>query len=89
MKAYFSAFVNWESNNWAPLLPIAKFAYNNSMNASTGHIAFELNCGYHVHVFFEDKYNAHSKSSSAKGLAMKLRELINVCLQNLLYAQDL
>ena len=64
---------------------MAEFAYNNSKNASTGHTPFKLNCGYHPYVFFEDNYNACSKSSSAKRLAIKLRELMNVCRQNFLH----
>ena len=45
MEAYLQAFVNFEQNNWARLLPMAEFAYNNAKNASTGYILFELNCG--------------------------------------------
>ncbi len=37
MKAYLRAFVNFEQDDWAKLLPIAKFAYNNAKIASTGH----------------------------------------------------
>ena len=47
MKAYFWAFVNWGQNDWAQLLPIAEFAYNNSKNASMGHMPFKLNCEYY------------------------------------------
>lgn len=47
MKAYFRAFVNIEQNDWARLLPIARFAYNNAKNASTGYTTSELNYGYH------------------------------------------
>ena len=53
MKAYFRAFVNFEQNNWARLLPMAKFAYNNDKNASTGHTPFELNYGLHPRVSYE------------------------------------
>ena len=47
MEAYLWAFFNFEQNNWARLLPMVDFAYNNTRNASTGHMLFELNCGYH------------------------------------------
>ena len=47
MKAYLQAFVNFEQNNWARVLPMAEFAYINAKNASTGHTPFELNFGYH------------------------------------------
>ena len=47
MEAYLRAFVNFEQNDWARLLPMAEFAYNNAKNASTGYTPFKLNCGYH------------------------------------------
>ena len=68
---------------------MGEFAYNNSKNASTGHTPYRLNCGYHPYISFENKCNARSRSSSAKGLATELRELINIYYQNLLHAQDL
>ena len=68
---------------------MAKFTYNNSKNVSIGHIFFKFNCGYYSYIPFEDKCNKHSRSSFAKGLAMKFGELMNICCQNLLYAQDL
>ncbi len=48
MEAYLRAFGNFEQNDWARLLPMAKFAYNNAKSASTGHTPFKLNCGYHL-----------------------------------------
>ena len=47
MEAYLRAFVNWEQNDWARLLPMAEFAYNNAKNASTGYTPFKLNYGFH------------------------------------------
>ena len=40
MEAYLQAFVNYEQNDWAKLLPIAKFAYNHAKNVSIGHTPF-------------------------------------------------
>ena len=54
-----------------------------------GHMPFKLNYGYHSHDSLKDKYDICFKSSLVKGLAVKLRELINICHQNLLHAQDL
>ena len=89
IKAYLCAFVNWEQNDWVWLLPIKKFAYNNSKNASTDYTFFELNCGYHPRVSFKNKCDVRFRSFSAKKLAVELRKLINVCHQNLLHAQEL
>ena len=89
MEAYLWAFVNFEQNDWAKLLPIAEFAYNNAKNASTGYTSFELNCGYHPRVSYKKNVDPRSKSKSADDLANDLRELMAVCRENLQHAQDL
>ncbi len=89
MEAYLRAFVNWEQDDRARLLPMAEFTYNNAKNASTGHTPFELNCGYYPRVSFEEDVDPRSRSRLANELAEELRELIEVCCQNLLHAQEL
>ncbi len=89
MEAYLKVFVNWEQDDWARLLPMAEFAYNNAKSASIGHILFELNCGYHPRVSFEEDVDPHLRSRSANELAEELRELMEGCCQNLLHAQEL
>ncbi len=70
-------------------MPITEFTYNNAKNANTGHTPFELNCGYHPRVSFEEDVNTRLRSRSANKLAEELRELMEVCYQNLLHAQEL
>ena len=91
MEAYLQAFVNFEQNDWAYLLPTAELAYNNAKNASTGYTSFELNCGYHSCVSYkkEEILNSRSKSKTAVELFFKLKELIIICQQNLYHAQEL
>ena len=89
MEAYLRAFVNWEQNDWTRLLPMAEFTYNNAKNASTSHTPFKLNCGLHPQVFFKDNVDSCSKSCSADELAKELREMIEICQQHLLHAQEL
>ncbi len=60
MKAYLQAFVNFEQDNWARLLPMAEFAYNNAKNASTGYTPFKLNCGYYLQAFYKKDVNPRS-----------------------------
>ena len=79
IETYLRAFVNWEQNDWARLLPMAEFVYNNAKNASTGHIPFKLNCGFHPQVSFEDNIDLCSRSCSADELAKELRELMDIC----------
>ena len=65
---------------------MAEFAYNNAKNTSTGHTPFELNRGYNLRVFFKEDVDLRSRSRFANKLAEELRELIEVCYQNLLHA---
>ncbi len=89
MEAYLRVFVNWEQDNGVNLLPMPEFAYNNAKNASTGHTPFKLNCGYHPKVSFEEDVDPRSRSRSANKLAKELRELMEVCCQNLFHVQQL
>ena len=68
---------------------MAEFAYNNAKNASTGHMPFELNCGYHPRMSYEEEVDPRSKSKSADKLSAELRELMFVCRENLHHAQEL
>ena len=70
-------------------MPIAEFAYNNAKNAKSGHTSFELNYSYHLQVFFEDNINFYSKSHFADKLTKELKELMDICQQNLFYTQKL
>ena len=89
MKRYLQAFVNFEQNNWAKLLPMAKFAYNNAKNSSTGHTPFEVNCGYHPCVSFETDTVPYSRSKSVDKLSAELQNLMTVCQENLHHTQEL
>ena len=73
MEAYLRAFVNFKQNDWARLLPMAEFAYNNVKNASTGHMSLELNCGYHLQMSYEEDVDPCSQSKSVDELSVELR----------------
>ena len=89
IEAYLRVFVNFKQNDWVKLLPIAEFAYNNAKNASTGYTSFELNCGYHPYVSYEQDLDLHSKLRTVEELSFELQKLITVCQQNLHHAQEL
>ncbi|KAI1667229.1 rve domain containing protein [Pyrenophora tritici-repentis] len=46
LKQYLRAYVNYEQDNWALLLPMAEFKANSAINASTGISAFVATKGY-------------------------------------------
>ena len=86
MEAYLRAFINFEQNDWARLLLMAEFTYNNAKNVNTGHTPFELNYDYHPQMLYKEKVDSHSKSKSADKLSAELRELMIVCQENLYHA---
>ena len=83
MKAYLRVFVNFNQNDWARLLPMAEFAYNNAKNASNGHTPFELNCGYHLQILYKKDVNLRFQFNSADKLAAELEEVMIICQKNL------
>ena len=89
MEVYLWVFVNFEQNDWARLLLMAEFAYNNAKNASIDFTPFEFNCGYYPWVSYKEDLDPHSKSRTAEELSSELRELMTVCQQNLHHAQEL
>ena len=72
IETYLWAFINFEQNDWTRLLPMAKFVYNNAKNASTGHMPFKLNCGYHSCVSFKKDTNPCSWLKTADKLLAEL-----------------
>ena len=85
MEVYLKAFINWEQDNWARLLPMAEFTYNNAKNSNTNHILFEFNCNYYPRVFLEENVDSRLKFCFANKLAKNLRELIEICWQHLFH----
>src|SRR5260370_11894564 len=47
LEQYLWTYMNYQQDDWATLLPMAKFAYNNAMNATMGVSPFFANKGYH------------------------------------------
>jgi len=47
IEAYLRAFVQHEQDDWVSLLPMAEFAYNNSVTVGNGMTPFFANYGFH------------------------------------------
>src|SRR6266436_10224235 len=47
LEQYLWTYMNYQQDNWAMLLLMAEFAYNNAMNMMTGVSPFFVNKGYH------------------------------------------
>src|SRR5260221_5618140 len=48
LEQYLWTYTNYQQDDWAMLLPMAKFAYNNAMNVTMGVSPFFANKGYHL-----------------------------------------
>ena len=89
MEAYLQVFVDFEQKDWARLLPIAEFAYNNAKNTSTGHTPFELNYGYYPQMSYKEDVDLGFQSKSVNKLSAKLSELMIIYRENLHHTQEL
>ena len=89
IETYLGAFVNFEQNDWARLLTMAEFVYNNAKNASTGYRPFELNCAYHPWISYEKDLDPRSQSKTAEELSSELQNLMAAYQQNLDHAHKL
>lgn len=47
LEQYLRCFLNYQQDNWAQLLPLAEFAYNNTVHTSTNQTPFFALHGYH------------------------------------------
>ncbi len=48
LEQYLWVYTNYQQDDWATLLPMAEFTYNNAMNVTTGVSPFFANKGYHL-----------------------------------------
>src|SRR5258705_1365813 len=86
LEQYLQVYMNYQQDDWATLLPMAKFAYNNATNATTGVSPFFANKGYHP----EFASDPQVKTSLAKAQAfMADLECVQVELkENIAQAQE-
>ncbi|KIN99009.1 hypothetical protein M404DRAFT_156300 [Pisolithus tinctorius Marx 270] len=50
LEQYLQVYCNYQQDNWADLLPLAEFAYNNAPSATTSVSPFFTNKGYHPNI---------------------------------------
>src|SRR5258707_6727662 len=73
LEQYLQAYMNYQQDNWALLLPLAEFTYNNAMSAITGISPFFTNKGYHLRLL--TNLLAPSLSSKAQCYVVDLDQL--------------
>jgi len=86
LEQYIRIYCTYQQDNWARLLPIAEFAYNNAPNASTGITPFFANKGYHPNITVHPEY--HLASDRARDFVVDLDELHQILRDEIVLAQN-
>jgi hypothetical protein len=72
LEQYLHLYVNYDQDNWAALLPLAEFAYNNAPHSSTNMSPFFATYGYHPTLDIAPRL---ARAGSAAEHAENLRDL--------------
>src|SRR5258705_9625248 len=72
LEQYLRVYMNYQQDDWAMLLPMAKFAYNNAMNTTMGVSPFFVNKGYHPE--FTADLQADTSSAEAQTFVVDLEQ---------------
>ena len=86
LEQYLRCSINYYQDNWVDLLPLAEFAYNNTIQDSTKQTSFFAN--YDQHLRFDQFHLSISKNPAAKDLATRLLEIQKDMKIKLLEAQE-
>ena len=73
LEQYLHVYCNYQQDNWADLLPLAEFAYNNAPSATTGISPFFTNKGYHPNISIHLEHDL--TSACAREFTVDLDEL--------------
>jgi hypothetical protein len=86
LEQYLRCTINYHQDNWTELLPLAEFAYNNTIQGSTQQIPFFANYEYHPKF---DQFDFNKVENLAAGdLATQLSEIHMEMKNKFLDAQD-
>jgi hypothetical protein len=89
MEQYLRAFATYEQDNWVDLLPLAEFAYNNSVHTTTRLTPFFANYGYHPEMHFKPLKDARFRFERAADERLgKLQMARNRLRDSILEAQE-
>src|SRR5258706_12945716 len=86
LEQYLHTYTNYQQDNWAPLLPLVEFTYNNAASATTGVSPFLMNKGYHPRLTMDPI--APSSSSEAQHYVMDLDQLHSQLKASIMEAQE-
>ena len=73
LEQYIRVYCNYQQDDWFGLLPLAEFAYNNTLSVTTMVTPFYANKGYHTNPTIHLEWDL--PSSQAKEFITNLDEL--------------
>ena len=65
IEAYLRSYISHEMDDWVDLLPMAEYAYNNTVTSATGMTPFYANYGWHPETVNPRKAEASNPASEA------------------------
>jgi hypothetical protein len=71
LETYLRTFINYDQDDWYSLLPLAEFAYNNSVTQATQLTPFYTNYGYHSKTIWKSSEETKNPPSKAYALSIK------------------
>lgn len=85
---YLRIFCSYDQDNWFNLLPLAEFAYNDSLQEPTKMTPFFANYGYHPCFQSEIVVASEHAAPAAVDFASHLQEVQERLIENVKHAQD-
>jgi len=80
LEQYLRIYVNYMQNNWVQLLPVAQFAYNNAITATTKVTPFYASYGLHPQPHYEPiRHSLRSTSRSAVEFSDRIKSFTETC----------
>src|SRR5258708_11872661 len=77
LEQYLRQYCNYEQNDWSDLLPLAEYAYNNSVTTATQMSPFYANYGYHPRTNWAVKME--SKKPTSRNYAHWMLSVHDLC----------
>ncbi|KAJ8495689.1 hypothetical protein ONZ45_g12751 [Pleurotus djamor] len=86
LEQYLRTYTNQRQNNWAQLLPMAEFAYNNHIHNTTQQTPFILDTGRHPRMGFEPRTSG--RVEEAKEFVSRMKTAVEEAKSAIAKAQD-